>query len=258
MSKLWKVVFCLFVATLVRVPSSSASARAYVAPSRTGEPARVVSEQASSEAKQAEFNLEPIETLTAIYPPAARDQKCQGKVVVLFVVSETGEVGFFQVVNGDPLLAKAAQEAAMKWKFKPVVRDGKTAPASAEATFNFVLTDGVPDSKGVDLSITPATLLPQSVRVSQGVATGMLLHRVAPAYPQGARALRVEGTVVLQARIGKDGKISDLQLISGPKQLVQAAIDAVKQWQYKPYSFMGNPVEVETQVQVNFSLAGGY
>jgi periplasmic protein TonB len=61
--------------------------------------------------------------------------------------------------------------------------------------------------------------------------------------------------VLLRARISREGKIADLKLISGPPQLVQAAIDAVQQWRYKPYLLMGEPVEVDTEIAVNFTLS---
>ena len=71
------------------------------------------------------------------------------------------------------------------------------------------------------------------------------------------RQARIQGTVILQAQISKDGNIENLHLISGHPMLAPAAIEAVKQWKYKPYLLNGEPVEVETQVQVNFTLAGG-
>jgi protein TonB len=98
---------------------------------------------------------------------------------------------------------------------------------------------------------------PQRVRVSSGVQSGLLVRKVPPAYPPLARQARIQGTVILQAQISKDGNIENLQLISGHPMLAPAAIEAVKQWKYKPYLLNGEPVEVETQVQVNFTLAGG-
>jgi protein TonB len=98
----------------------------------------------------------------------------------------------------------------------------------------------------------------QRVRVSQGVTQGMVLHRVNPTYPPLARAARVQGSVVLAAIIGKDGTIQNLHVISSSSPLlVQSALDAVKQWRYRPYILNGEPVEVDTQVTVNFSLSGG-
>ena len=97
----------------------------------------------------------------------------------------------------------------------------------------------------------------QRVRVSQGVTAGLVIHKVQPAYPPLARTARVQGSVVLAAVIGKDGTIQNLHVISGHPLLTQAALDAVKQWRYKPYILNGEPVEVDTQVTVNFTLSGG-
>ncbi|HEY6337367.1 MAG TPA: TonB family protein [Candidatus Sulfotelmatobacter sp.] len=103
----------------------------------------------------------------------------------------------------------------------------------------------------------PHIATPQRVRVSQGVSTGLLIRRVNPTYPPLARQARIAGTVVLQAEISKTGDIQNLHLISGHPMLAPAAIEAVKQWKYKPYLLNGEPVEVETTVQVNFTLSGG-
>lgn len=97
----------------------------------------------------------------------------------------------------------------------------------------------------------------QRVRVSQGVTTGLLISRVEPDYPIVAHEARVQGTVVLNAVIGKDGRVERLQLASGNPLLVQAAIDAVRQWRYKPFLLNGQPVEIETTVTVNFQLHNG-
>src|SRR5437899_1160493 len=103
----------------------------------------------------------------------------------------------------------------------------------------------------------PKAATPQRVRVSQGVSQGLLIRKVQPAYPPLARQARIQGQVVLQAEISKDGSIENLRLISGHPMLAPAAIEAVKQWRYKPYLLNGEPVAVETTVQVNFTLAGG-
>jgi len=97
----------------------------------------------------------------------------------------------------------------------------------------------------------------QRVRVSQGVSQGLLIHQVKPTYPPLARQARIQGTVVLQAVISKDGSIEHLTLVSGHPMLAPAAIEAVKQWKYKPYFLNGEPVEVDTTINVNFTLAGG-
>jgi protein TonB len=86
---------------------------------------------------------------------------------------------------------------------------------------------------------------------------GNLVLRVQPAYPLLARQVRVQGLVVLRAVISRDGTIENLQVLSGHPMLVQAAVDAVRQWRYRPYVLNGEPVEVETEVKVNFILSRG-
>jgi len=90
--------------------------------------------------------------------------------------------------------------------------------------------------------------------VSSGVMAGQLIYKVTPVYPAIGRAVRVEGTVVLEAMISKTGTIENLRVASGPPMLQQAAIDAVKQWRYRPYLLDGQVVEVETTVNVVFKL----
>src|SRR6202521_5773217 len=103
----------------------------------------------------------------------------------------------------------------------------------------------------------PKVATPQRVRVSQGVTQGLLIRKIQPNYPPLARQARIQGSVLLQAEISKDGTIENLHLISGHPMLAPAAIEAVKQWKYKPYILNGEPVEVETQITVNFTLSGG-
>jgi protein TonB len=88
------------------------------------------------------------------------------------------------------------------------------------------------------------------------VAEALLVKKVNPDYPKDARKQRIQGVVALRVRINTTGDVTDATLISGHPALAQAAIDAVKQWKYKPSLLNGQPAEVETQVVVNFTLAG--
>jgi protein TonB len=97
---------------------------------------------------------------------------------------------------------------------------------------------------------------PKKVAISAGVATGMLIQKTTPIYPPIAKAARVSGTVILQATISKTGTIENLRVVSGPAMLQQAALDAVKTWRYRPYLLNNDPVEVETTINVIFSLGG--
>jgi protein TonB len=96
--------------------------------------------------------------------------------------------------------------------------------------------------------------LPQRVRISQGVSKGLLTYRVEPTYPVLARQAHIQGVVVLTALIDKEGMIQNLQVVSGHPMLAPAAIEAVKQWRYKPFILGGQPFAVETTVTVNFNL----
>ena len=96
--------------------------------------------------------------------------------------------------------------------------------------------------------------IPKRLVVSQGVSLGMLQSKTEPIYPMIAKRARVQGTVTLRAIISTQGTIESLQVIDGHAMLVSAAVDAVKQWRYKPYMLSGQPVEVETTVFVNFHL----
>jgi protein TonB len=92
--------------------------------------------------------------------------------------------------------------------------------------------------------------------VSSGVMAGNILVKTQPTYPAIAKAARIQGTVVLSATISKTGTIEDLRVVSGPQMLAQSALDAVRSWRYKPYLLNGEPVEVQTQVNVTFTLGG--
>jgi periplasmic protein TonB len=94
------------------------------------------------------------------------------------------------------------------------------------------------------------------IRVAARVAEANLIHDVPPQYPPEAGRARIEGTVVLMALIDKDGSVKDVRVESGLPLLAQAAIDAVKQWRYKPYLIDGEPVEVDSRITINFTLSG--
>ena len=97
---------------------------------------------------------------------------------------------------------------------------------------------------------------PKKVNISAGVAVGMLIQKTQPIYPPIAKAARVSGTVVLQATISKQGTIENLHVVSGPAMLQQSAMDAVRTWRYRPYLLNNEPVEVDTTVNVIFTLGG--
>ncbi len=119
-----------------------------------------------------------------------------------------------------------------------------------------VLSEVVGSTRSVPvLAKTPEPTPMKRIRVASRVAEANLIHDVAPQYPPEAGRARVEGTVVLMAVIGRDGSVQDVRVESGLPILAQAAINAVRQWRYKPYMIDGEPVEVDSRITINFTLS---
>jgi protein TonB len=105
------------------------------------------------------------------------------------------------------------------------------------------------------VSSTPAPMPSlQTLRVSQGVSQGLLIKKIAPIYPPTALQLRKSGSVDILATVAKDGSIAGIKMLAGDPMFARAAIDAVKQWKYRPYLLNGEPVQIETQITVSFKL----
>jgi len=111
------------------------------------------------------------------------------------------------------------------------------------------------DSPAADLGkvLSTSPVLPKlGVPISQGISGGTLLRRVQPVYPPEARRLRLEGSVLLEANVAEDGQIQDLKVVSGQAVLAQAAVEAVKQWQYSPFLLNGQPIRKQTRINIKF------
>ena len=126
--------------------------------------------------------------------------------------------------------------------------------------------NGVPYGTGIDLGQIPKPEPPKvtsppvpvtraPMRVGGKVQAAKIVHQVTPVYPPLARQARISGIVRLEAVISRSGTIESLQVMTGHPLLTQAALDAVRQWVYQPTQLNGQPVEVLTQIEVNFKLA---
>jgi TonB family protein len=138
---------------------------------------------------------------------------------------------------------------------KPTAKAAAAPDAEAPSMSGIAAGDGsgaLPNLMGGE-SNAPAPVL-GTLNVSQGVSRGLLVKKTAPVYPASAMQMRIEGAVELVATISKSGDISAVKVTSGNPQLARAAVDAVKQWKYKPYLLNGEPVEIQTQITVNFKL----
>lgn len=213
-----------------------------------------------------------VKMVAPAYPPLARQARIQGPVVLRVKINKSGDVESMKLVSGHPMLAPAAMEAVKQRRYRPYLLNGEPINVETDVTVNFTLSDrppadgtvgsvpgGIPEGEkggiapSVDGGSTHPTV-PQRVRVSAGVAQGLLAKKVAPQYPSDARGQHIQGTVVLKVNIDKDGSVYKVELISGHPLLAPAAIEAVKHWKYRPYLLNAIPVEVETQVQVAFTL----
>ncbi len=270
------LVILLGCSALWAQAESSASQRddSGVQSSQSSEPAseterKTLAEQTARQGVGDSTKLEAIKAEKAQYPDQAREKQLQGQVLVKILVSETGDVESAEIVSGDPLLADAAVHAVKKWKFKPFIKNGTPVRVSTTLPFDFAFSEKImqrgvsedrstvtgPPKPPASSAESERPNLPGSpVPVSSGLARGLLVHQVAPGYPPDARRAHIEGVVLLRAIINKEGGIEDLKLISGPQELAAAAIGAVQQWRYRPYLLKGEPVKVDTQIQVHFQL----
>jgi periplasmic protein TonB len=117
------------------------------------------------------------------------------------------------------------------------------------------LPTGIGDGHGPSVTVAPVKA-PARINVSTGVLQGMLLAPIHPVYPAIARAAHVEGTVIVEAVISRQGTIESLHVVSGPAMLQNAALDAIRAARYQPYRLNGEPTEVQTTITVNFRMNG--
>ena len=191
------------------------------------------------------------------YPEQARHNGIQGQVTLRVDVSETGTVEKVQPLSGHPLLIPAAVAAVKKWRYKPFVRNGKPVKVSTLLPLDFAFNQNVEEmllDAGSGLPTASSMSSSESIAVPAGVMTGRLEHKVVPVYPALARANHVEGTVLFRAIISTKGRIKQLRVVSGARELLESAIGAVQQWRYRPYLVNGEPAEVSTEIAVSYDL----
>jgi periplasmic protein TonB len=142
-------------------------------------------------------------------------------------------------IPGRPHLAASGDEP-------PSIGDNSTSVPGVS------IPGGSRDGRPIQVQSPAAPKRPLSV--SAGVMAALLVHRVQPVYPALAIVMHLSGTVELQARIGTDGTVQELEVVSGNPILARAAVEAVQQWRYRPTQLDGQPVEVETHITVTFTM----
>ena len=172
-------------------------------------------------------------------PAKATPAEDEITIVKAPATDKTQAAPVLMVKNGSPKPEPEAQE--------PVQAPAVTSIASSAGSS---VLSGIVNTNVINAEKAPQ----QKLRISQGVSQGLIIKKVQPVYPAQARQMHLEGTVELQANVAESGSISSVKQLSGDRVLGRAAMDAVRQWKYKPYYLNGQPVEVETQITVNFKL----
>src|SRR5260221_2954846 len=152
-------------------------------------------------------------------------------------------------INADDLrLRDAASNAVKQWKYRPYRMPGG---ALVEVGTSVVLKfDFTTEPTAAEAAPAPSDI----AHLEPGIVAGNKIHNIDPVYPQMARIAHIHGDVLVSAIINKHGTVENLRPISGHPILIQAALDAVKQWKYTPFTTNGEPVEVETVVKVTFRM----
>ena len=228
------------------------------------------------------------------YPDAAKKTQMSGQIVIGFTIGKDGDVsdvrpldvGLFgcRSINSDnPALQQAAIAAVKQWKFRPFLMHDQPGdsgtPTEVETAvalpFDFHPFSTVAPSAGMAPSATPASCDPRkkatpeeyvqpkvdlnkpifgALVIEPGQAEEMLVHKVDAAYPPQALMNRTQGNAILHVLIDKGGHVVKMKAMSGHPLFIQPSMDAVKQWEYRPFLLNGEAVEVETAVVVKFRL----
>jgi TonB family protein len=186
-----------------------------------------------------------------VYPAVAKQINASGEVQVSIVIGEDGRVVEAKAIKGHPVLRSAAEDAARKWVFKPTLLDGK--PVKQPGTLAFVFMPPPPPTSDPPAAETSAET-PKKLNVSGGVLQGNAIKRVQPPYPPIAKAARASGPVQVQITISETGEVIEAIVISGHPLLRDAALQAARQWLFKPTELSGAPVKVQGILTFNFTL----
>jgi TonB family protein len=186
-----------------------------------------------------------------VYPAIAKQINASGEVQVSIVIDENGRVIEAKATRGHPVLRSAAEDAARKWVFKPTLLDGK--PVKQPGTLTFVFMSPPPPTSDPPAAATSAET-PEKLNVSGGVLQGNAIKRVQPPYPPIAKAARASGPVQVQITISETGEVIEASVINGHPLLRDAALQAARQWLFKPTELSGVPVKVQGILTFNFTL----
>jgi len=185
------------------------------------------------------------------YPPTAKAVNASGAVQVQITISEAGEVIEASAISGHPVLRSVAEEAARQWLFKPTEVGGKPVKVQGILIFEFRMS---PPSTSVPTTAATSAETPEKLNVSGRVLQSKAIKKVQPPYPPIAKAARASGAVQVQITISETGEVIEASAISGHPLLRDAALQAARQWLFKPTELSGAPVKVQGILTFNFTL----
>ena len=193
------------------------------------------------------------------YPDSVRSKEIAGQIVIAFTISRDGDVAKAGVVSrdvagresvnvDDPELRLAAVAAVKQWKYRPYLLNGEPVEVATSVVlpfdFNRSASSGTPPATRTGVFARPV--------IDPKRAEELLTHKVEATYPQMARIAHIQGDAVIYVLIDKQGHVAATKAQKGHPILIQAALDAVKQWEYQPFLLNGEPAEVETTVLIKF------
>ena len=177
-----------------------------------------------------------------VYPADAKHAKIQGAVVLHAIIGKTGAVEQLQVVSGPEELQASALEAVRQWVYKPYLLNGEPTEVDTTVTVNYSMGESGPAPTAESPHDSSQTSMPRIIR------------QVDAQYPAAARQAKVSGNVMVAVQVGADGTVSDVTATSGPEELRQSAVDAVRQYRFAPAMRNGEAVPMNMQVSVNFQM----
>ena len=188
-----------------------------------------------------------LKSVDPVYPEEARKAQVEGVVILEARTDEKGAVEEVKILRSIPLLNQAAIDAVKQWKYEPFISEGKPRGVLFTVTVRFDLKSG---DKEKDIE----EFAKGAVKVVGDITPPKLIKEVQPVYPEDARQGRVEGVVILSVKTAADGRVTDVMILRSIPLLNQAAIDAVKQWVYKPLLVNGVAKPAVFTVTVRFQL----
>ncbi len=189
-----------------------------------------------------------------VYPEIAKQSKVEGLVICEATTDAAGRVVDVRILRSIPLLDQAAIDAVKQWVYAPMKINGKPVGVVFTVTARFSLDENKKKGRVAAISVEDKEFAKGAVKIEGELKPPRMTKEVLPVYPEKARQAQVEGMVILSVRTDTAGKVKAVRILRSVPELDQAAVDAVKQWEYEPMKVKGKAVEAVFTVTVRFVL----